>query len=258
MNKNPESEPTKLRRNAVFLKNISEEIMEKAQKLEEETVAKTCPRTENGLHQWDQDELGADNEDLGLNCTGLWCSECEALISQETYQKFFSIEATTGMTILDIPIVEPGATKEDIDKAYEKMGLSDSDREQEMEEDNRKEDLEEEKEEIVKCDNGHKCQYESCRAGGGYYCPICDRDEDDPKICVQCWTEFEREVTDHTTLSHLKTYLSDTIESYKREDYNHGKSAFRDEIEEDIKRLEKEIAIERSNEEVAKKMEEQK
>lgn len=65
-------------------------------------------------------------------------------------------------------------------------------------------------------------------------------------ICKQCKKEFEREVTDHTTISHLITYLKDTIESYEREDYHHGKSKFRDEIGEDIKKLEKQIKEERA------------
>lgn len=230
MNKTPNT-PTELRRNAVFLKNIASEIMEKAQKLEEETISRTC-LAENGFHSWDQDMPGADNEDLGLNSSGLYCSECEALISQETYQKVFSIEATTGIkSLLEIPVIEGETTKENIDKAYKKLNKPN------------KEFVEKkvEGEEIVKCGKGHLCQYESCIAGGGWFCPICDRDEDDPKICEQCWKEFGRETSNHTTLEHLKDYLSDTIESYKREDYNKGKSKFRDEIEQDIKKLEAQI-----------------
>ena len=61
-------------------------------------------------------------------------------------------------------------------------------------------------------------------------------------ICNLC--EFNPDI--HTTLTHLKRKLKDTIQSYKREDYNHGKTQFRDEITQEIKDLENKIKVERS------------
>ena len=40
--------------------------------------------------------------------------------------------------------------------------------------------------------------------------------------CKVCIKEFDRVTNDHTTLSHIKDKLSDTIEAYERHCYNHG------------------------------------
>ena len=61
------------------------------------------------------------------------------------------------------------------------------------------------------------------------------------ETCVKCEIEFGRITDDHTTEGHLRIDLANTIESYEREDYHHGKSAFRNELEADIKSLEKQI-----------------
>ena len=59
--------------------------------------------------------------------------------------------------------------------------------------------------------------------------------------CKVCEKEFDRAVNDHTTKDHLKDVLSDLIESYKREDYNHGPSEYRRRIEKQIADTEKQI-----------------
>ncbi len=59
--------------------------------------------------------------------------------------------------------------------------------------------------------------------------------------CQICQKEFGRVANDHTTKSHLQDYLSDTIESYEREQYNHGNSDFAKEQFEKIAELEKQI-----------------
>ena len=59
--------------------------------------------------------------------------------------------------------------------------------------------------------------------------------------CQICVEEFDRETAEHTTLRHLSDYLSDTIESYEREQYNHGGSDFSHELMEKITKLETRI-----------------
>lgn len=61
------------------------------------------------------------------------------------------------------------------------------------------------------------------------------------KECKICKEEFDRITSDHTTKSHLKDNLSDTIESHEREQYNHGNSDFAKELFVEIVKLEKQI-----------------
>lgn len=63
-----------------------------------------------------------------------------------------------------------------------------------------------------------------------------------PQICEICRDEFGRVATNHTTLSHVKDTLSDTIEAFERHDYNHGtQNTYAQELLKNISTLEDKI-----------------